>query len=366
MQLEKGRISNFELIMLMIGFIFGTSFIISPAKSGGQNGWLAVIIGIFEALLMAFVFVSLSNKFKDKTIIQINDLVYGRILGKFVSLIFLWYLFHLALLILNLFVDFFSTEIYINTPPVVLLIFLLAVCASTVGRGIEVLARCSVVLVPLTIFIGIIDATLAIPNMDINNILPVLDIPMGKFLLAANSAAAFPFAQTIAFTMVFSSLNNNKGRYGSVAMAIIISGFYLSFLQLRNALVLGPMISNYIFPSYMAIQIINIADVLSRLEVIVTIFFLFLGFIKVSVVLYGLVLGSAQMLSLRSYRLLIIPIVILLIIMAQSNVRNFVEALDFVDKGWPIYALPWEAGIPLVTLLVAILRKLPRTEGEKI
>lgn len=366
MQLEKGRITNLELIMLMIGFIFGSSFIISPGKSGGQNGWLAVIIGIFEALLIAWIFVALSNKFKDKTIVEINDAVYGRILGKCVSLIFIWYLFHLAIQILALFEHFFSTEIYINTPPTVLLIFLLAVCASTVGRGIEVVARCCVVLVPLAFLVTISDFLLSIPNMDINNLLPVLDIPMGKFLWASHSAAVFPFAQTVAFTMVFSSLNNNKGRYGNVALAIIISGLFLTIIQLRNTLVLGPMISNYIFPSYISIQTINIADILSRLEVIVTIFFLFLVFIKVSVVLYGTVLGMAQIVSLRSYRPLIIPIVILLIILTPNSVSNFVEALEFTEKGYPIYALLWETGIPLITLIVAKLRKLPRTEGVKI
>lgn len=366
MQLEKGRISNFELIMLMIGFIFGSSFLVAPAKSGGQNAWLAVIIGVFEALLIALIFVAISNKFKDKTFVEINDIVYGRILGKFISLIFLWYFFHLSIQVLTLFVHFFSTEIYINTPPTVLLIFMLAVCASTVGRGIEALARCSVVLVPLTFLLTISDFLLSIPNMDINNMLPVLDIPTGKFLWAAHSAAIFPFAQTVAFTMVFSSLNNKKGRYGNVALAIIIGGLFLTLIQLRNALVLGPMISNYIFPAYIAIQTINIADVLSRLEVLTTIFFLILGFIKVSVLLYGTVLGMAQMLNLRSYRPLIISIVILLIILTPHSTRNFVEALKFTERGYPVYALPWEAGIPLITLIVAKIRKLPRTEGEKI
>jgi spore germination protein KB len=202
--------------------------------------------------------------------------------------------------------------------------------------------------------------------MDIKNILPVLDIPMGKFLWAAHSAAMFPLAQTVVFTMVFSFLNNNQERYSNAAIAIIIGGLGLAVLQLRNSLVLGPMISNYVFPAYIAVQTINIADVLSRLEVLVAVFFVFLGFIKVSVLLYGTVFGTAQMLNLRSYRPLIIPIVILLIILTPHSVSNFVEALEFAEKGYPIYAIPWEAGIPLITLIVAKLRKLPRTEGEKI
>src|SRR5665647_327137 len=366
MSLEEGRISRFQLIMLMVGFIYGTSRIICPAGGAGHDAWIANLIGIMEALLIAWVFIALTNQFKDKTIVEINDLVYGRILGKGISLIFIWYLFHLSALVLTNISRFFATEIYVATPKAVILILFVAVCASTVGRGIEVLARCSVVLVALTLLVIINDMVLAIPTMDIKNLLPILDIPVGKLLWAAHGAATFPFAETVAFTMIFAFVNDHKGRYAPVATAILIGGLGLTLLIVRNSLVLGPMESGYIYPSYMAVQMIDIGDILSRLEVVVAVFFIFTGFIKVSVLLYGTVLGLSQVLNLRSYRPLIIPVGILMIVLALTNVGSSVELFSFVEKEYPIYAMPWELGIPLITLIVAKLRKLSQTGGDKV
>ena len=366
MSLEEGRISRFQLIMLMVGFIFGTSMLVSPARSAGHDAWIANLIGIMEALLIAWIFSALADQFKDKTLIEINDLVFGRILGKGISLIFIWYLFHLSALVLSLFAHFFVTEIYFTTPKVVLLIVGVAVCASTVGRGIEVLGRCSLVLAPLAFLIITNDMVLAIPTMDIKNLLPILDIPVEKLLWAAHSAASFPYAETVAFIMIFAFLNNHKGRYAPVATAILIGGVSLTLAVTRNSLVLGPIESIFEYPTYMAVQMIDIGDILSRLEVVIAIFFLFTGFFKVSVLIYGTSLGLSQILKVRSYRPLIIPVSILMIIFALTNVGSNVELFAFIEEVFPIYTLPWQLGIPLVTLIVAKLRKLPQTGGEKV
>lgn len=366
MSLEEGRISRFQFSMLMVGFIFGTSIIISPAQSAGHDGWIATLIGIMEALLIVWVFSTLANQFKDKTLVEINDLVYGRILGKGISLIFIWYLFHLSALVLTNFSRFLATEIYFTTPKTVLLIGIVAVCASTVGRGIEVLARCSVVLVSFVLLLIINDLGLAIPTMDINNLLPILDIPVEKLLWAAHGAATFPFAETVAFTMIFAFLNNRKGRYAPAATAILIGGLCLTLLVARNSLVLGPMQSTYVYQSYMAVQMIDIEDILSRLEVVVAVFFIFMVFVKVSVLLYGTALGLSQVFKLRSYRPLIIPVGILMIILSLTNVGSSLELYAFADKRYSIYAIPFELGIPLITLIVAKLRKLRQTGGDQV
>lgn len=125
--------------------------------------------------------------------------------------------------------------------------------------------------------------------------------------------------------------------------------------------VLGPMDSAYEYSSYLAVQMIDIGDILSRMEVVVAVFFIFTTFVKLSVLLYGTTLGLAQVLELRSYRPLIIPIGILMIILALTNVGSSTELYTFAGKAYPIYALPWTFGIPLLTLIVAKLRKLPDT-----
>lgn len=366
MFLEQGKISNFQLSTLIIGFVFGASVILSPGEGAGHDAWIAVALGLMEGLLIAWIFTALAKQFKNKTIVEINSLVYGKILGKCVSVFFIWYLFHLGALVLNNYARFLKLELYTATPITVILIFIMLVCASTVGRGIEVLARCSLILVTLTILMAFMDTFLIIPHMDFNNLMPILDVPIGKLLWTSHGVAIFPFGDTVAFLMVLAFINKPEKGRSAVFSGLIIAGFVLIMVVARNAAVLGQMVVTYSYPSYITAQVIDIGDVLTRVEVLVAINLITMGFFKISVVFYGTALGLAQVFNLRSYRPIILPVGILMVILALTNVGSTVEMFDFANRGYPIYTVPFQIGIPLITLFVAKIRKLPQTGGDKV
>jgi len=366
MFLEKGKISNFQLSVLIVGFVFGSSVIISPGGGAGHDAWIAVALGVMEGLLIAWIFTALARQFKDKTIIEITSLVYGKILGKCISVLFIWYLFHLGALVLNNYSRFFNLQIYLATPKTITLLLLMLVCASTVGRGIEVIARLSLILVAITSLVAVADTLLLIPHMDLNNLMPILDVPIGQLLWASHGAASFPFAETVAFLMVLAFIDKPEKGPAAVSRGILIGGFFMTMVVARNTAALGQMISITNYPTYIAAQVIDIGDILTRVEVLVAINLITMGFIKISVLLYGTVLGLAQVFNLRSYRPIILPVGILMVILALTNVGNTLEMLDFTNKGYPIYAVPFQIGIPLLTLVIAKLRKLPQTGGDQV
>ena len=111
MLLEKGKISSFQLSVLVVGFVFGSSVIIPPGGGAGHDAWIAVALGLIEGLLIAWIFTALAKQFKNKTIIEINSLVYGTILGKCISVLFIWYLFHLGGLVLNNYIRFLNLQL---------------------------------------------------------------------------------------------------------------------------------------------------------------------------------------------------------------------------------------------------------------
>lgn len=76
------------------------------------------------------------------------------------------------------------------------------------------------------------------------------------------------------------------------------------------------------YPSFEAVRLIDIAHILTRLEILIAINLLTMGFLRISVFFYGTVLGIAQLLDLRSYRLLVFPVGILMIILSLSNFKS--------------------------------------------
>lgn len=284
-------------------------------------------------------------------------------LGKVVCLLYLLTLFHILVLIATVFIDFFTTEVYIYTPRLVIIGLGVAVCASAVRRGLETIARTALVLVTLSVLIIITDTFMSIHYMEINNLLPVLDISPGKLLFAAHSAAMSPLAQTAVFAMVLPFLNHQKGRFAPIAAGTTIAGVFLALAVMRNSLVLGPLGAVFNYPTYMVLETINIKDIFSRMEVLVTIFFIFMAYTKASILLYCITLGTAQMCKLRSYHQLIIPTAVLVVIFSLTNVRNPAEFFDFFDKAYPIYFTIPLVVMPVITLIIAKVRKLPQSQG---
>ena len=363
MRLEKGKIPSSGLVFLMIGYIFGSSLILNPGRAAGRDAWIAILLGLVEGLLIALVFVTLSNRFPGKTLVEISDLVYGRYLGKLVSIAFLWYLFHLGSLVLSNFTPAFSSLFLRHTPEAVIALMLTLVCVMAVRHGIEVLTRCSEVLTPLIVVILLLDTVMIIGQFKLKNLQPVLETPLPTVLWAAQASAAFPFAETVSFLMILPFLNKREEALPSVVKSLLFAGAILALVSVRNVGVLGATERTFTYPSFLIVAYINIAD-LTRMEVLIVTTSIVTGFMKIAALLYGTALGAGQVLGLLLYQPLVLPLGILMIILSLYNFSNMPQNMDLIQKSYPIYALPFQVGIPLLTLALAAIRRLPDKERQ--
>lgn len=364
MQLEKGLIPSSGLTMLMIGFIFGSTVILPPGREAAQDAWIAVILGTVEGMLIARLYIALSLRFPGKTFVEIAEIVYGPVPGKLVALFLMWFLFHLGSLVLDDFGRYFTALILPETPDVVFMLLIVLSCAYAVKHGIEVITRTSQVLVPIAIFFTFFVTVLLVNKLDLKNLQPVFETPLPKLFWAGHAAATFPFAETVAFVMVLPYLNNKHEAHPAVFKGMLFAGAILVMTVVRNTAVLGATAELFIYPSSQATRLINIAEVFTRLEAIIAYNFLTMGFLKIAVLLYGTVLGAAQLFKLKTYRPLIIPTSILMLVQAKLNYDNTPAMVHFAQNVYPIYAVPFEIGLPLLTLLIAIARKLPQGQGK--
>ena len=144
--------------------------------------------------------------------------------GKLISLLFLWYLFHLGSLVIGNFTDFFSTASMPRTPTAIFAVLIVLVCAWAVKHGIEVLARCSQILVVFAFGLFFMFVFLLLKNLNLENLQPVLEAPFKKLIWAAHGAATFPFGETVAFVMIIPFLKNNAKAPVLVVGAIMLGG----------------------------------------------------------------------------------------------------------------------------------------------
>jgi len=87
-------------------------------------------------------------------------------------------------------------------------------------------------------------------------------------------------------------------------------------------------------------------------------------FLKVCVFYYATVLGIAQLLKLRSYVPLVIPIGIIGISIALSN-ESTMQFSYSAKNTYPVFAMPFYIGLPLLSLFIAKVRNLPKQKEWK-
>ncbi len=354
--MEKGRIPSTQLASLVIAFVLGSSLLFPPGGTAGHDAWLAIMLGLAEALVFVLIYTHLARRFPNHTIVQIIDIVFGRYLGKLVSLFFIWYLLHLGSLVLGNLAVFMTSAALQETPIIFFTIMVALVAVYAVTGGIEVISRSSTLLVTLLILAQGLGLIFHVPNMELSRLKPVLEAPLDKLLWAGHAAATFPFGETIVFAMIIPYLNKPNQARRSVVRGLLIAGLFLAILSARNAAVLGPTAGISLYPSFVAETIINIGRVLTRVEIVAGVGFITMAFLKVAVLLYGASLGVAQMLKLPRFEPIVVPLAMLMIALERINFDNVTENLAFSRVTYPIYALVFQVAIPSLTLLLSYIR----------
>jgi spore germination protein KB len=366
MQLEKGEISNTELMFLVLGFlqsmILTINFVYSITK---YDTWIAVLVGFVIAVLFVLLYLQIGLTFPGKNLVQINDIVFGRYFGKLISASYIWFFFQYMIHYMYFFNSFWITYIMPETPRVAFLIMFIFVCGMAVSGGLEVITRCSFPFL-IIVTISIVTVTvLLIPDIKLSNLLPIFEVKPLKFIQSVHIILAIPFGDLVAFLFILPYTSNKQKVRKPVLIGLSLSAIQLLIVVLRDATVLGPRMFIASSASFAVSRDIDIANVLTRLDILVAIPMLVTVFMKVTIFYYVTVLGIAQTLKLRSYTPLIVPIGAIAIAIATTLYPSDMEQIYAGQYIWPFNAAVNEFIIPIITIMVIAIRKILTKEGEE-
>lgn len=361
MKLENGEISNTQLMFLVLSFLQSMILTINFVYSlTYYDTWIAVLAGFGLAILFTLLYLEIGLKFPGKNLVQINDIVFGAYLGKLVSASYIWFFFQYMIHYMYFFNSFWITYIMPETPRVAILIMFIFVCGMAVKNGIEVIARCSFTFLIIVTFTVLAVTILLIPDMKLSNLLPIFDVKPLKFIQSVHIILTIPFCDIVAFLFILPYTSDKQKVRKPVLTGLSLSAIQLLIVVLRDAAVLGPRMLITSSASFAVSRQIDIANVLTRLDILVAITMLITVFMKVTIFYYVTVLGIAQTLKLRSYKPLIVPIGAMAITIAANLYPSDMEQMYAGQFIWPFNASVSEFIIPIITIIVIALRKLPK------
>ena len=359
MSVEKEEISAkqlmFSVACYMIGSAMITSYFTATTK---QESWIAVIVGYLVSLLILGMYAVLVRLYPRKDLIQINICVFGNVLGRIFSLFYLYFFFSLSFLNTRVMGDFMKGFVMPKTPMIVFLIMFIFVCAWAVRCGVETLTRYSAFLVGISIFVLSLTIILLIKDMRFGNLLPVFSLPLMKYVQAVHTVTMLPFCEMISFFMFFPYVKDTSKVSMSLFQGLTIGFFILLFNTLRNASVLGPLVSILSSPNFEAIRFIDIGHVLTRTEIFYVGVLLSHIFFKVTIVYFATVTAIEKIFGLHSYKT-IVPIVGVLIVL--FSLWAFGSSADTAFWGTnvaAVYSTFFELVLPAVTLITAGYKKI--------
>jgi spore germination protein KB len=350
-------ISERQAIVLIILFIIGSSFLLGSGGAAKQDAWIAIIIAILWATILLLMFSKILSLFPGKDLFDILQILMGKFLGKIISLLMIWFAFHDGSLVLRNLSEFTRISVFDNTPVALPMIFFVILPIWCLKLGIEVFGRWSEFFIWVVIITFLTISLLAIPQMDISRLKPILSSGIAPILEGSFGSFSFPFGETVVFMMVFSNIAKVKNYKKTFIIGLLIGGVLIFLATLRNILLLGDKyISRLYFPSTMAVSLIHLGNLLERLEMLVTIIFLVCSFVKVCICVFAVCNGISKVFGLDDYKFIATPVILLMLNFSFIVYKSAMEMTFWAFNIWPYYSFPFEVIIPLIVFILAEIK----------
>jgi spore germination protein (amino acid permease) len=353
--MKQNTISSQQIAFLLFIFMLGSALIFIPEAYAGRDAWIATILASLSGWYVLYVIISLKNMFPDINLVQLSQLSLGKIAGNILNLLLFWTIFIVLLTFVFDLVNFLHLT-YSAIPTFFLVSIIILAATYCLYKGVNTIGRLGEIFIWITIIFTILGFFLAIPLINPSNLTPVLS--NWKSLIAGVFyGAEWPATEVIILAFFLPLVNDLKEKqhhiYWWYFAAVVV-------LALKNAQILSILgmekTSLLRFPLYEVIRLVAFAD-FQRMELFFFLLWFIIGFMVIVIYYQGLLLGLTDMLVLKDYKVLILPVGLCIIVFNLYMFPSDIEFLDTAKKYLPFYSLPIHILYPTIILIAAKLRQ---------
>lgn len=360
--MDKIKITNHQLFSLTVGCSLGGSILVIAAlvtSISKQDAWITVLITAAFSIPVIWAYWFLGNQYPNMTFIGIIKILLGNWLGVIVAFTFIAFCLIIACHLPWYISNFMTTQAMLETPAYVInLLFVIAIVLAVL-YGIEVIARACELFIYFTSALFFISMLLVLPNARIENLQPVFEkgiIPILKGSVFLSCFITFPL---ILLMMIYPiNLNSTAETKKPLFLGYIWAAFIIFIGILMSILVLGSTITaGSRFPVYILAKEINVGVVLTRFEFAIDGIWLVTEFIVAILFFYAGVLGLSELLGLRDYRSIVMPIGLIVLVMSGVVLPNAVYQENWVTLVWTPYVITYGLILPILLIIVFLIKK---------
>ncbi|MCC3376852.1 endospore germination permease [Cohnella sp. REN36] len=357
---NDGKISARQFLVLLFLYTIGTTILVIPsglATVARQDAWIGALAGVLIGLGVAALYRTLWGKYPNLSFAGICERVLGKVVGKAVTLAFVFYAFIGSTTVLYYVGNFFTTQIMPETPIQFINGLFAVIVVMGVRMGAEALARSAEIILPWFIGLFFVLILSLSPDLKIEQFQPVMEARPNEIIGAALSFAGTASLPLVFLFMLFPRVQMADQARKGMLIVHVAGGLCVFLVTLFSIGVLGADVtSRNMFPSYELAKKINIGNFFQRIEVIMAGLWFVSTYYKTSLYFYGFATGVAEMLNLKDYKSLTWPMGILMVLYSLVVYPNVVYMQHWDATVYIPYILVMGAVVPLLLLTAGIIR----------
>ncbi|MGJ9385969.1 GerAB/ArcD/ProY family transporter [Salipaludibacillus sp. CF4.18] len=369
---KETSISCGQMAWLFLAFMVGSAIINIPqplVQSANNGAWLSIVIATGYGLLLLSCIFYLYRKNPYWNLFDFSMML----LGKWVTVIISIPIILLFFLILSYIVidigAFFNIALMRETPNYIIHGLILLVAGVAVKAGIEVMARMFVLLLTYVLLFTFTVVILAFPFYEVGNLLPVFPEGLKPVIHGTYMILGFPYGElvVISFLLPFVSKERNQSLKKYMFLVLLVYGGLLIMSILTTIMALGPLTGTLKFSLFQLARLINIREIITRIESFIGIALVVGSFMKTTIMLFILKETLARLLKLKDKQIIIFPILFITLLLTLTMFANEMEFFDAVFVYLPllitvILVLP----LIIITILAMIKNDKIKPTGKSV
>lgn len=329
-----------------------------------RDAWLSTFIAAVPAALISFVTYTLVRKFAGETVFSITHTVLGRFFGTAANVVITIYALFWTAVLVREFALIMDSVIYLRTPDVVFVTIFIILAIVGAGRGIEFIGRIAEFSGPL-VMTGIFFLIVAnIPQIDLGMLRPVLAEGWPRIFQQSLTPMGIFVEAVWVVLIVGPHLNNLGDAPKAIGTGLGINVFFSVISAAVLVAMFGPELIPIIsFVPLTAARLIQIGQIVERLEwVLLLLWFGSMG-VKVSLLLFAARKGLSSLLPRSSRGVALLVVSAIVFGLSLVLFPTLPDILDYFAPDKFLVAIAPLQLLPLLLLAVAFLRRLQPQKG---
>lgn len=365
--MDKVRITSHQLIALTANYACGTSIIIVSAGLAGiakQDAWICAILTPSFGLFFIWMYNYIAVLYPGKSYVDIIYAVFGKIFGSFISAVFVFFCLLDVPQITWYVGNFITTQSLVNTPIYAINTIILIALVMGLLYGIEAIAHASEIFAYVVTFMLILGLMMVSPNAKVENLLPVFEKGVTPVLKGAILLSSYTTWPLIIFNMIYPlNVKNMNGARKSLFIGYLWGSFIIFMCNGMSILVLGSdTAANLAFPTYVLAKEINVGVVFTRMEAIISAAWIITLFFKALLYFYGGVIGISQLLGLKDYKRIVLPLGLIFVVFSNVVYPNSTYEAEWDSTTWVLWIGTFAVVLPIIILIISIIKNKMRVK----